>query len=157
MAETLTLAGFRFTAPVRITPEKTANDRVWAYMPQSRYAKAAVKPLNRHGGGPFCRFMASGLPSASGVYALTINGVPTYVGKADNLAQRWGTQGYGAISPANCFAGGQPTNCRINHEILNAARARRRIEVWIREERQPNRLETRLLRALRPRWNKQIP
>ena len=83
--------------------------------------------------------------------------MPTYVGKADNLAQRWETQGYGAISPANCFAGGQPTNCRINHEILNAARARRRIEVWVREERQPNLLETRLLRALRPRWNKQIP
>ena len=83
MAETLTLAGFRFTAPVRITPEKTANGRVRAYMPQSRYAKADDKPLNRHGGGPFCRFMASGLPSASGVYALTINGLPTYVGKAD--------------------------------------------------------------------------
>ena len=47
MAETLTLAGFRFTAPVRITPEKTANGRVRAYMPQSRYAKADVKPLNR--------------------------------------------------------------------------------------------------------------
>ena len=98
-------------------------------MPQSRYAKADIKRLNPHGTGPFCRFITVGLPPGPGVYALTVDGVPTYVGKADNLARRWGPQGYGAISPANCYDGGQPTNCRINHQIFNAARAGWRIEV----------------------------
>lgn len=157
MANTLTLDGCRFSAPVRIAPERTARGRVRAFMPQSRYVKADVKRLNPHGGGPFCRFLAEGLPPASGVYALTIDGVPTYVGKAYNLAQRWSMQGYGAISPANCFTGGQPTNCRINHAIFVAAGGGRRIEVWGREDCEPGGLETRLIRALRPPWNIRIP
>ena len=157
MANTLTLRGCRFSAPVRIAPEKTACGCVRAFMPQSRYVKANVKRLNPHGGGPFCRFIAEGLPPAAGVYALTVDGVPTYVGKSQNLAERWSALGYGAISPANCFTGGQPTNCRINHEIFGAAKAGRRIEVWGREVRDPGALETRLIRALKPRWNIRIP
>ena len=157
MAKMLTLDGCRFSAPVPVAPERTARGRVRAFMPQSRYIKAGVKRLNPHGGGPFCRFLAKGLPAASGVYALTVDGVPAYVGKAYNLAQRWSMQGYGAISPANCFTGGQPTNCRINHEIFVAAGAGRRIEVWGREDCEPSGLETRLIRALKPRWNIRIP
>lgn len=157
MTKALSLNGIRFMAPVEIAPRKTRNGPVRAYMPQSRYQKADAKPLNRHGTGPFCHFMAAGLPRAPGVYVLTIDGVPTYVGKAANLAERWGPQGYGTISPANCFAGGQPTNCRINHEIYKAARSSRRIQVWPRQERDPGLMETRLIRAIQPPWNIRIP
>ena len=157
MTKALDLAGTRFRAPVDIAPETAPNGHVRAHMPQSRYEKADAKPLNRHGAGPFCRFMASGLPQAPGVYVLTVDGAPTYVGKADNLAQRWGTQGYGAISPANCFRGGQSTNCRINHDIFKAARANRSIQVWARQERDSTSTETRLIRTLQPPWNIQTP
>ena len=161
MTKTLSLGGIRFTTSVEIAPEKAPNGRVRAHMPQSRYQKADAKPLNPHGAGPFCRFMAAEqaeLPQAPGVYVLTIDGAPTYVGKAHNLAQRWGPQGYGTISPANCFIGGQSTNCRINHEIFKAARADQFIQVWARQERDdPSHMETRLIRALQPPWNIQIP
>ena len=95
MTKTLRLGGIRFTTSVEIAPEKAPNGRVRAHMPQSRYQKADAKPLNRRGAGPFCRFMTAGqagLPQAPGVYVLTVDGAPTYVGKANNLAQRWGTQ-----------------------------------------------------------------
>ena len=138
MTKALSLNGIRFVAPVEIAPRKTPNGSVRAYMPQSRYQKAGAKPLNRHGAGPFCHFKVAGLPPAQGVYVLVIDGVPRYVGKAANLAQRWGPQGYGAISPANCFTGGQPTNCRINHETFKAARSSRCIQLWARQERDPS-------------------
>ncbi len=72
-----------------------------------------------------------------------------------DLAQRWGSQGYGKIQPANCYQGGQPTNCRINHEILLAAQANQRIEVWFREEDEDelDSIERRLISALNPPWN----
>lgn len=155
--KTLSLDGIRFTTPVEIVPGKTPNGHVRAHLPQSRYRKANAKALNLYGAGPFCRFMTAGLPPASGVYVLTVDGLPTYIGKAANLAQRWGTQGFGTVSPANCFTGGQSTNCRINHEIFKAARSSRCIQVWARQERDPSHMETRLIRAIKPPWNIRIP
>lgn len=76
-----------------------------------------------------------------------------------DLAQRWGSQGYGAISPANCYRGGQSTNCRINHKILLAARADQRIKVWYREEDEGelDSIERGLRSAFNPPWNVQQP
>ena len=44
MPKMLALEGCHFTALSRIEPEKTVHGRIRAYMPQSRYAKADVKP-----------------------------------------------------------------------------------------------------------------
>ena len=151
------LRGVRFTMRTPIRPEKAVNGQIRQFMPQTRYAKAGAKRLNRHGGGPFCRFAVTGLPRIFGVYALTIEGEAAYVGKASNLAERWGPRGYGTISPANCFEGGQPTNCRINNGILLAARDGQPVEVWTKEEDDPEPVKRRLIRRLQPRWNVQTP
>lgn len=91
-------------------------------MPQDRYTKAATTPLNPSGAGPFCRFKVTGLPSSSGVYVVTVDGGVVYVGRAENLSERWGQRGYAPIQPRNCFVGGQSTNCKINHRVLMASR-----------------------------------
>jgi len=148
MNTTLTLNGYSLTKSVHITPEKMHNDDVEEFEPQNRYPKAHLKQLNKHGAGPFCRFAAVGLPSKPGIYVVTVNEELRYVGMTRDLAQRWGSQGYRVISPANCYQGGQSTNCRINHEIL-------RIEVWFRREAESEliSIERRLRAALNPPWN----
>ena len=60
--ESHVLDGYRFAMRTRIQPEMDPNGDIQRFMPQERYAKAAVKRLDLHGGGPFCRFSAPGLP-----------------------------------------------------------------------------------------------
>ncbi len=159
MNSTLTLNGYSITKSVHIKPKKTHNDDIEQFEPQSRYCKAHLKQLNKHGAGPFCQFVAVGLPSKPGIYVVTVNGELRYVGKTSDLAQRWGSQGYGVISPANCYQGGQSTNCRINNEIFLAAQADQRIKVWFREEDEGelDSIERKLISDCNPRWNAQKP
>lgn len=151
------ISGVRFRGPVLVEPIRTKAGKPCEFMPQLNYAKRSMKRLNRHGRGPFCRFRMQGLPSVRGVYALAVDNKVVYAGKATDLALRWGSQGYGSISPANCFVGGQSTNCRVNHEILLAARAGSTIELWFREELDADGAERELIRRLNPTWNIQVP
>lgn len=111
---------------------------------------------HRYGSGPFCRFSLRGLPIDAGVYVLTVDRTPVYVGECQNLAQRWGLGGYGSIQPRNCFPGGQQTNCRINNLVLLVAEAESVVELWFRESDQRHAEETVLMQRLRPAWNAQL-
>ena len=152
-----TISGVRFTGPVLVEPMRTKGGRPCEFMPQANYAKRNLKRLNRHGHGPFCRFKTRGLPHVRGVYALAVDDDVVYAGMTDDLASRWSPQGYGLISPANCFVGGQSTNCRVNHEILLAVRAGSTVGIWFREEPNAERTEQGLIRRLNPAWNIQVP
>lgn len=124
------------------------------FMPQALYQGARLKPLNRHGGGPFCRFTLPGAPSGMGVYVLTEDRQAVYVGICENLARRWGPAGYGSISPVNCYVGGQSTNCKINARVLAGSLGGRAYEVWFHETTEPRRvIEREIISALTPAWN----
>ena len=123
MARKLDLLNVPFTWAARIEPDRDVSGAPVELMPQDRYAKAATTPLNPNGEGPFCRFKVEDLPGSPGVYALTVDGDLVYVGKGQNLMERWGPRGYAAIHPRNCFVGGHSTNCKINHRVLVAARS----------------------------------
>ena len=152
----LVLLGQPFIWVARIQPETRKDGIPRTDMPQKRYANAAQKRLNRHGAGPFCRFDVNDLPDTSGIYAVTLNGKLAYVGIAvKSLKQRWGSQGYGRISPRNCYVGGQSTNCKINHAILRAVRQKQIVDLWIHEMEWPRTLERHLIRELDPPWNDQ--
>ena len=140
-----------------IEPDRGDDGSPLEFMPQSRYELAETTRLNRYGEGPFCRFTVKGLPTTSGVYALTVDGVVAYVGKADNLTQRWGPQGYGNISPRNCYVGGQSTNCKVNNYILLCTREDRRTDLWIHETSDAGSVEAKVIRELDPPWNGQMP
>lgn len=153
---TLELLGQPFVLVGIIQPKTEKDGTPCIYMPKERYPKAKQKPLHSHGEGPFCRFNVDGLPDTSGIYAVTLTGRLTYVGIAKkSLKQRWGPQGYALISPVNCYEGGQPTNCKVNHAILEAVWRKQVVELWIREMDEPRSLETQLIRELSPPWNDQ--
>jgi hypothetical protein len=157
VAKQLNLAGTAFVWAARIDPDRDASGRPIELMPQDRYSKASTTPLNPNGAGPFCRFTVADLPTSPGVYALTVDGDVAYVGKGQNLSERWGPRGYAAIHPRNCFVGGQSTNCKVNHRILLAARSNAAIELWIHVTEQHAALESSLIRSLDPLWNSQVP
>jgi len=117
------------------------------------YKKAGAKKLLSFGGGPFCRLRVAGLEPVPGVYALCRGDGVLYVGRSRNLRARFNQTGYGAISPVNCYAGGQPTNCKVNHLVLREARARLQTSIWIRQTDDFVSLEDALREELRPPWN----
>lgn len=153
--DTLSLGGRAFRRAGAVEPVREPGGAIREEMPQGRYANTGGLGLNAHGDGPFCEFSVPGLPSAPGVYAVTVASAVVYVGISVDIRQRWGPMGYGRISPRNCFEGGQSTNCKVNHAILLESRAGRAIELWIHETAEPRPLEARLIRDLDPPWNAQ--
>jgi hypothetical protein len=157
MARQLSLVGTVFTWAAQIDPDRDESGKPIELMPQDRYAKAATTRLNPNGAGPFCRFTIKGLPQISGVYAVTVGGDHVYIGKTQNLEERWGPRGYAAIHPRNCFVGGQSTNCKVNNRLLLATMEGRAIELWFHVTDSPGALEARLIHRLEPPWNNQVP
>ncbi len=152
-----TLLEYKFVHAAAIQPDRGPDGALLEFRPQSRYDAADTTPLNRWGKGPFCRFDVEGLPPRPGVYAVTVGGILAYVGISTDLERRWGPRGYARISPRNCFVGGQSTNCKVNHLILQAARQERRVDLWMYETAAPKPIESRLIDELDPPWNGHHP
>lgn len=85
------------------------------------YKKQPELPLNNYGEGPFCEFNAPiDIGDKKGIYIFIVNDEVKYLGRCTNTFRRRISEGYGHISPRNCFKGGQPTNCHINKELNKA-------------------------------------
>ena len=150
----LCLCGLCFIWITSIEPESNPNGTPVEFTPHQRYARADSKHLHAYGQGPFCRFKLTGLPAEPGIYALTVDDEVVYVGKARvSMAERWGARQYGNISPANCYIGGQSTNCKINSQILLAKKEGMRVELWFHRLQNPDELEKELIGKIEPRWN----
>ncbi len=94
--------------------ERGADGQVRTFLPQANYFGAALAKLHAYGAGPFCRFRINRKRHDGGLYVLTLDDAPVHAGECVDVGRRWGPNGYGGISPRNCFQGGQPTNCRVN-------------------------------------------
>jgi hypothetical protein len=140
---------FRFVS--LLEPERDAAGAVARFLPQARYAKRSTSRLHRYGAGPFCRFRVR-TNAGTGVYAFVVADAVRYVGKCDILALRL-NEGYGRISPKNCYIGGQQTNCRVNTLVLEAVERGEAIGVWFFGCTSPDDIEARLIDALQPPWN----
>lgn len=135
----------------RIAEIRAVRDARGALVTDS-FSYAPDTQLNAHGAGPFCRFEVAA-PATAGVYCLTVDGSPVYVGECANLARRFGPIGYGQIFRRNTLADGQATNCKVNHRVLQAVQAGRHVELWFHETADFKRMEAVVLGALSPAWN----
>jgi hypothetical protein len=153
MDNVLTVEGLDLKLVTEIHPDRTANGQIAEFMPQSRYKNAGSDPLNSNGEGPFCRFSLRGLPSQSGVYAVTVNGLIVYFGECVDLSARWGLSGYGSIQPKNCYVGGQSTNCKINHRVLLATKDGATVRLWFHPTDDYKAVESSVLNKVRFPWN----
>lgn len=147
------LLGHTFCRITRIQPECDVTGKVRPHFPHREYAEADTTELHRYGAGPFCRFRIPAHLNHEGVYLLAEGEEIRYVGRCRDLAQRFNL-GYGLISPRNCYQGGQNTNCKINRGILALAEEGRALDLWFCGVPDPGDLESRLIAALTPPWNR---
>lgn len=151
--EAVEIGGVRFYFVATLDPDRGPDGSLIQYMPQAAYRNERRLPLNPHGQGPFCRFRIPGDLHHEGVYALTVAGQVKYIGECEDLSRRFGPTGYGSIQPRNCFVGGQSTNCKLNHNVLEAASQGRAVELRFCRTDDRRRLESAVLAQLRPEWN----
>jgi len=126
--EKMAIDDYSFKYVCDLIPE-TANGQLIQAKPQEQYNNLHNIALNRYGDGAFCRFRIPRNYKLCGVYVVTVNDEPKYVGECKNLSSRYNT-GYGKISPKNCFKGGQETNCRLNKLILGEAIQGHSVKLW---------------------------
>ena len=141
---------FEFVGPVQ--PERDATGSISKFMPQADYRNTENHQLHRYGFGPFCKFrLRTG--SDEGVYAFVVDREVVYIGECEDLSSRL-NNGYGNISPRNCYEGGQPTNCRVNSLVLQHSTNGQSITIWFHATANRKAVEAQLLQALRPPWNR---
>ena len=152
-SDVLLIEGVSFQHVCKLEPERNPNGSYMEYLPQGRYKGAGTVRLNPHGQGPFCKFKVPRNLPFSGVYAVVVSNKIVYIGECVNLSVRWGSTQYGAISPKNCYVGGQSTNCKINSRVLLGAREGRAMALWFHKTSDHKALEAALLSKLSPPWN----
>ena len=138
-----------------ISVDRNESGSVDIKMPQRRYEKADEYHVHRYGWGPFCGFSVdtTDYVGVEGVYLFTAGYEIKYVGETVDIHNRIGS-GYGNISPRNCFEGGQQTNCRINHLILETVRNGDQVALWVEKTENRKLRETELIEQCDPPWNK---
>ncbi len=130
--------------------EKDGNGEPLVDNPQESLARSELHAKLEP---PFCRLRLPKLPKAAGVYVIVIAEQAVYVGRTDkSLAARFG--GYKKIGSSACKArGGQITNCRINHRILEEHKKGHTAHLWFRKYID---LEKAMMEHFRPSWNQQL-
>ncbi len=147
---------FSYIGPIR--PERDERGEIIEELPQSKFRNERDLPLHKYGEGPFCQFRVAFGWQQSGIYVLTNGDDPCYVGECQNLEDRWGTTGYGRISPRNCYKGGQETNCRVNNLIYRETKTGAKLALWFHsidgDKQDRLAVESELVAALKPPWNR---
>lgn len=123
------------------------------YRPQLQYNNVKHYPYleNVDDNTKFCKFKPN-LPDVSGLYIWVVNDEIVYIGEAVSLKDRF-NNGYGQISPRNCFKGGQSTNIRMNMYALSEYEKNNHIDIYICESTNHVALETELLKRINTKCN----
>ena len=144
---------YRFTYICAIQPERDKKGKIRQFTPQCLYMNRRRLPLHKYGKGPFCRFRIPKDFPIEGVYTLIVNGIVKYIGECINLSSRF-NMGYGQISPRNCYYGGQHTNCRVNHLILETTKRSKSVGLWFFKTPKRKNIESELIADFHPFWNR---
>ena len=144
---------YEFQFICEIMPLKDSQRVIFEYNPRHRYEKKESCELNHYGKLPFCKFSIPANFTDCGVYAIVVDDTVVYVGECENLTRRFGGQGYGNISPRNCYKNGQSTNCRINNLVLQMVKQNKTISLYFVQTDKRKTIETELLELYKPVWN----
>ena len=154
LGASIQIGGHQFELLCEIEPVRKTDGTIAEFLPQSRYVNAQSLGLNRYGRGPFCKFSIPNNRREPGVYAVMLNGRDLkYIGETENLSDRF-NMGYGNISPRNCFARGQETNCRLNNAIYCALAVGVRVVLWFHATKNFKAVEYDLRVSLKREWNR---
>lgn len=153
----VTISDIAFKVVASLAPERDDHGAIREIDPRHRYAKRDSVALHVHGQGPFCKFRVAVDRQLAGIYALVVDGSVKYIGQTEDLSKRF-NQGYGHISPRNCFVRGRVTNCKVNAHTLAVAKSGRRVHLYFyptpgQTSSQRMEVEKPFITALAPPWN----
>jgi len=111
--------------------------------------------LNKDGDRTYSTFSitTSELSNKKGVYAYVVDNQLKYIGRCKDSMKKRVNQGYGNISPKNCYIDGQRTNCRVNALVTQSQKD---VSLWIHlmeSDQTIECLEKELIGACKPDWN----
>lgn len=111
--------------------------------------------LNRYGDETYSRFYLRDAEwlGRKGLYCYALGETIVYIGQSRDSFGKRINQGYGNISPKNCYLDGQATNCHINSLVT---RHRAEMRLFLSELKDLSRmddLEKRLIQMFQPVWN----
>ena len=133
-----------------IIPDKVG---AFGYSPQLRYKNIKNYPYltGIDENTVFCKFKPN-LPNVKGVYLWVLNGEIIYIGEGVNLRDRF-NNGYGNISPRNCFKGGQSTNVKMNRIVFCHYENNQHIDIYLCETSEHKQIEFMLLKKIKTKYN----
>ncbi len=149
--DVMRICGYPFQFLQEIMPKCDGNGRLIDYNPQNHDSGKDSKRLHPYGAGPFCRFSirAEDVP---GVYLWVVDGKIIYIGETVNLRQRFNV-GYGIIQPANCYYGGQSTNCKMNKVVRSLFLQGKRVKLYFYHTKDNKCVELELLTHIKTPYN----
>lgn len=103
----------------------------------------------------FCRINIAKEYQTCGVYIWLEEDEIIYIGKTVNFSKRV-NEGYGRISPRNCYTGGQSTNCKMNHEIYKIFQRKGNVKLYIipLNKSEYSKVEKELIEKIPTKYNK---
>ena len=146
----LNVLEYEFQFVQQLIPE-CENGMIKEYAPQKQYANHEHLPVGPYGSGTFCRFSIR-TPVAPGVYLWVVAGEIIYIGETTNLLNRF-NNGYGNISPRNCYIGGQSTNCKMNKVVMEYYKKGQVIDLYFLPTEDYKQIELSLLRRIHTKYN----
>jgi hypothetical protein len=111
--------------------------------------------LNEFGDNVFCDFSIAKTTHsrAKGIYCFTIGEEVKYFGRSHDPFEKRLNQGYGHISPKNCYRDGQSTNCHVNSLIAKNIAEVAFYVYPLDDDFKIDHLEKLLINVHKPEWN----
>lgn len=111
--------------------------------------------LNKYGDLKYSTFSISdkSFLNKKGIYAYFSGNNLKYIGRCRDTMKKRVNQGYGKITPKNCYVDGQATNCHLNSLICAEKEI---ITLWLFElesDQEIESLETMFIKYNQPPWN----
>lgn len=111
--------------------------------------------LNKYGDKTYCEFSVSSpkYGKLKGLYCFATGDNVQYIGRSHDPFEKRINQGYGHISPKNCYRDGQSTNCHLNSLIADKQESVTFYVYPLKDNKEIDDLEHQLIEQYCPEWN----
>jgi len=111
--------------------------------------------LNKNGDEIYSVFTLAdtSILNQKGIYLYKFGDSILYIGRCRDSLKKRINQGYGKITPKNCYKDGQSTNCHLNYRITSSEH---KIEFWfcsMTDLDEISIIEKKLIKKFQPPWN----
>lgn len=115
--------------------------------------KFYLRFLNPYGDNTYCDFAVTERSKSKGLYCFVVGNQLRYIGRSHDPFEKRFNQGYGHLSPKNCYRDGQATNCHLNSLIAQHWAQIACYVCPLENDDDIDALERALIRELQPEWN----